>query len=178
VAGLIYRAQAAEQPKARRAAEKDGKEKPLAAKKDRKPKPDEERLRGTWKLVGGAEDGKKGKAEDGDLDAVITVRGETLHMKVTAREGGTPVTDRFFVFRLDATTTPKSIDLADWQKGLEDNDEVIEGVYSLDDDTFTICLGFGALSEGRENKDRPTRLEPKKGSKTTAWTFKKEKKGR
>jgi RNA polymerase sigma factor (sigma-70 family) len=146
-------------------------------RQEAKAKTDRELLQGTWKLVSGAEDGKKGKAEDGDLDALITVKGETLHLQVTDRNRGTLLTDRFFVYKLDTTTSPRLIDLADWQKGFGNNSEVIEGVYSLEGDMFTICLGYGALSESRENKDRPTTLEPRQGSKTTAWTLKREKAG-
>jgi uncharacterized protein (TIGR03067 family) len=170
-AGLIYQTKGAERPPARTAAGKAGKG-PQPARADPKPRPDEEQLRGTWKLVEGAENGKKGKVED--EDATFTVRGETLRLKITRRSDGTPVDDRFFVFRLDATTTPRLIDLADWQAGFEGAGHVIEGVYSLRGDTLTVCFAFGAFGEGGAKGNRPTALESPEGSNTTVWTLKRQ----
>ncbi len=161
---------------AQRASEKADKENQSAAKKDQKLKPDTEQLQGAWKVVKAVTNGKK-EFDDADLDATMTVRSETLFVKVTKR-GQVEKDADFFVFKLDATTTPKLIDLADWEQGFEANDKVIEGVYSLDGDTLMICFRIGAFSEYSEIKNRPPTLESKEGSNTTVWTLKKQKKGR
>jgi RNA polymerase sigma factor (sigma-70 family) len=174
VAGLIHHTPAAEPPKDQAATRSA--DRPEQPAKNRKPKPDEEQLRGTWKLVKAEENGKSGTLRDGDLGgtAVFAVRGETLHMKVTEDgKNGLPIMDRFFVFRLDTTTTPKLIDLADWHEGFANNSKVLEGVYSLDGNTLTICFADGCFGENSE-KSRPTTLRSKEGSNTTVWWLEKE----
>ena len=59
-------------------------------------------------------------------------------------------------------------DLADWEKGFEGG-RVIEGVYSLDGDTLTLCFPDGSLSEVGERKNRPTALGSKEGSDDCVW---------
>jgi uncharacterized protein (TIGR03067 family) len=144
----------------------------------RNPKDDEEQLRGMWKLIEAAENGKKGKIEDADEDAVLTFRGETLHFKMTRRKDATTTEDRFFVFKLYTTTTPKLIDLADWKKGFDDNNDIIEGIYALDGNTLTICFAFGSFGENQAKKNRPTTLISKEGQNTSIWTLTKEKAGK
>jgi RNA polymerase sigma factor (sigma-70 family) len=174
-AGLIYQTQAAEPPKAQAATGKADKQEQPA--KNQKPRPDEEQLRGTWKVVKGEENGKTETLADDDPRGavVLTVKGETLHMKVTGEKGAS-VTDRFFVIKLDTTTTPKLIDLADWHKGFEGDNNVLEGVYSLDGDALTVCFADGSLGENPvgSEKSRPTTLQSKEGSNTTVWRLKRE----
>jgi uncharacterized protein (TIGR03067 family) len=146
----------------------------LPVGKGKKPATDEERLQGVWRLEEVAEDGKTAKVKESDWEGVVTVRHETLHIKFGQRNKP-PLLDSFFVVKLDATTTPKLIDLADWKEGFEKG-QVIEGVYSLDSDTLKLCWAWGAFGANRE-KNRPTTLVTKEGSKTSTWTLKKEAKG-
>jgi uncharacterized protein (TIGR03067 family) len=68
-------------------------------------------------------------------------------------------------FTLDATKTPKHIDITPEGKG---KDVVIRGIYRLEKGTFTFCYAA-------PGKDRPTAFEAKEGSGQTLTVWKKEK---
>ncbi len=174
-AGLIYQTYAAEPAPVPVQARSAGKPPARNAAFIR----EEERLRGTWKLAEGAWGGKKGNVEEAEASAVLTIKGETLHFQFSEPGDGNPSPeDRFFVFKLDPTTTPKLIDLADWQKGFEDNPNIIEGIYALDGDTLTVCFTDGSFSENNRIKSRPTTFQTSEGSNTTVWILRRDKKRR
>lgn len=152
-AGLIYQIQAAEQPKGQRATAK--------ADEDEKPRPDKERLQGTWKLI---------CKDKGFVDGEWTIKGTTIKVAVQMREEKEPE-DRTWTwyhrFRLDETTNPKRIvliegeaddlfDIAQWDKQFDDVNQQSEGIYSIDGDNLKICV-----SPCKAN-GRPTSFESKK----------------
>ncbi len=139
-----------------------------------KPRTDEQEMQGTWKVTAAAENGESGKVEGEGLEATVTIRQGTLHIKA-GEVGKPPTMDAFFVYKLDATTTPKSIDLADWKKGFEEG-QAIEAIYSLDADSMRICFASGSFGEKSEKKNRPSNLEAKKGSNSVVWILKRQKK--
>ncbi len=153
-AGLIYRAQAAEQRKAQQISERADQEKQLATKKDHLPKPDKEQLQGKWKIISTIEDGEELKDGAGEFkewtfqDTTIWMKSQPKHMK-----GGTA--NHFGRFKLDETAKPKSIDIWDPALALDEADQRLEGIYSLDGDTLKICWGVGK---------RPMTFESKRGS--------------
>lgn len=172
-AGMICRAQAGEKPKVGKPDAKRAKA--GAGKKREKVESDDEQFQGVWTLIEAAGDGKRGKVEDHKIEAMLTVKRGTLHIK--ASQDGRTVMDQFFVYKLDPAAAVKMIDLADWKKGFEEKEEIIEGVYTIDGDTFSFCFGEGALSgSGMAKRIRPDSLETKEGSKTYTWTFKRDKK--
>jgi uncharacterized protein (TIGR03067 family) len=174
-AGLIYRTQAAEQPPARRATEKADKGKqPIATKKAEKPKPDKERLQGTWKIVSSVDDGERHESEVG---GEWTFKDTTIKAMSPAKKNTGAFTS-YLRFRLDEATNPKVIDLvegkaddlfdtAKFDKRLDDADERKEGIYSLDGDTLKICIS-------RTKGERPTAFESKEGSTYILWTLRRE----
>ena len=163
--GLVCRTQAGEEPKAD---EKKG-----DVKKGEKAKTDDEQFQGVWTLTEASEDGKKKKIEDRKVEATLIVRNGTLYFKAS-QDGGTFV-DRFFVYKLDPDPTPysKMIYLADWKKGFERDDEIIQGVYDFMGDTISVA--FGVAAPDGTGRDRLTSLGKNGGSKTHTWTFKKDK---
>ena len=172
--GVICRTPAGVLPKAQEPAEQDKK---ADADKGKKAKSDEEQFQGVWNLIEAFGDGKKEKVEDQKVEAVLIVKQGTLHIQ--ASEDGKTIIDEFFVYKLDSAPAVKMIDLADWKKGFEEKDQIIEGVYNIGGDTFSLCFGEAALSRGRTEKpNRPASLETKEGSSTYTWTFKREKKNK
>ncbi len=132
------------------------------AKKDEKPRPDKERLQGTWKVVSTVDDGEEAKEED----ECWTIKDKTIRVQSKSRRG--EETTNFLRFRLEETTNPRLMDVvegeandlfdtAEWDKRFEDADQRLEGIYSLAGDTLTICLS-------RNKGDRPTTFESKQGS--------------
>ena len=110
---------------------------------------------GTWAVVSMEWEGKKTPAE---IVAKITrvVDGEHVTWK---REGkpfaGTTV-------KLDSTTDPNLIDVT--PDGGPGRDKPVLGIYKLDGDTLTICMGDPA-------KPRPKAFSSDKGSKQTLMMF-------
>jgi uncharacterized protein (TIGR03067 family) len=68
-------------------------------------------------------------------------------------------------FKLDATKTPREIDLTPADKGKG----VIRGIYKLEKDTLTMCYST-------TGKDRPTKFESKAGTGHALAVWKREKK--
>jgi uncharacterized protein (TIGR03067 family) len=120
------------------------------AKADPKQKPDLELIQGTWLIVG-LETGGKAEAER-------NYRGNTFTFtrdKATLREGTFPAID--FALSLDPSRTPRAIDLT--AKG-----NLLKGIYKLDGDEMTLCIGIGGL--------RPTEFATKGGGDSETFTLK------
>lgn len=104
---------------------------------------DEDAILGTWKVetfdVGGGANGPR-------PDEVTKLRLTFKDGKVAADRGdGKP--DEI-EYKLDATTTPKSLDLIE-------KSHTMMGIYELDGDTLKICV-----SEGGAKGVRPTEMKP------------------
>jgi RNA polymerase sigma factor (sigma-70 family) len=158
-AGLIYNTQASEQPIAEGATEKADDKKPLAAKKDEKPKSDKERLQGTWKVVYGDE--RDGKCTFTFTTSEITIKTQ----QPLAKEPATT----YLRFRLDEMTNPKGIDVEEGRPG-EWKGEWALGIYSLDGDTLRICVN-------RKKGERPAALFNVKPEDSFFVVLKREPKG-
>lgn len=95
-------------------------------------------LQGTWQI---ASIEKEGMAEEVDSENPLTLifKGNRIIVNDETE----------LTFQLDTTTSPKLIDFTH-VKG-NDKGQVIEGVYRLEKDTFSICI-----TEDRSRKERPT----------------------
>lgn len=112
------------------------------------------KFEGTWILVSGQENGK-----DVDKDFVrksrLIVNGKE-HTAVL-RGAAHRATHKF-----DPTKNPKQMDIK------RDDGVMIEAIYKLDDDTFTICLN-------EKGKPRPTEFSGKAGTDQKLHVWKKAK---
>jgi uncharacterized protein (TIGR03067 family) len=120
------------------------------AKVDPKQKPDLELIQGTWLIVG-LETGGKAESDKNYWGNTFTFTRD----KATLREGTFPAID--FALTLDSGRTPKAIDLT--AKG-----NVLKGIYKLNGDELTLCIGIGGL--------RPTEFATKGGGDTETFNLK------
>jgi uncharacterized protein (TIGR03067 family) len=127
----------------------------LVAPKDDPNKKDQDALQGDWAcdrfVVAGM------PLDDDNAQSMFrTHKGDsyTLYLFRKKLAGGT--------FKLDATKTPKQIDLIPEGKGKAG---VVRGIYKLEKDSLTVCYGA-------PGKDRPTAFESKMetGHTLTVWT--------
>jgi uncharacterized protein (TIGR03067 family) len=110
-------------------------------------------LRGTWLTVSLVNDGKtlvdeKTPAKRGPATKLV-YEGDTWMIKVgdkTVASGA---------FKIDATKSPKEIDILD-ESGVK-NDKTKLGIYEIDGDSYKYCLAPAG-------KPRPTEFTSKKGS--------------
>src|SRR6516162_8806581 len=121
-------------------------------------------LRGTWLTVSLVNDGKtlvdeKTPAKRGPATKLV-YEGDTWMIKVgdkTVASGA---------FKIDATKTPKEIDILD-ESGVK-NDKTKLGIYELNGDTYKFCLAPAG-------KPRPTEFTSKEGSGHSLGVNKREK---
>jgi uncharacterized protein (TIGR03067 family) len=131
----------------------------LAADKDDPSRKDHDRMQGEWAAERFVSNGTA--LENDDAQAYFrTIKGDTYTVFRFRKKVGSGT------FKLDATKTPKHIDLvpANMPKGT-----VIQGIYKLDNDTLTLCYAA-------PGKKRPAAFESKEGSGDTLTVWKKEKK--
>jgi uncharacterized protein (TIGR03067 family) len=150
VAGAMYQAQAAEQPKGERlrawsrAGEKPGEK----AKADVEvPDPDFKLLEGEWGVVGFEDEGKKVPPEV--IDALKEGRWSFKGSEVEFANPGEKLGGKTAV-KLDSGKTPKHIDLV----GLEgpQKGKAMQGIYKIEKDRLVICL------QKAEGGSRPRRF--------------------
>jgi RNA polymerase sigma factor (sigma-70 family) len=158
-AGLIYQTQAAEQPQAKVEPNGQAGRTRDAVALPVQPKPpaeiDKERLVGWWTVVN---DDSNRKGEVWEIGTHQIVKNPML----------TGIITQSYFHRLDATKSPKQIDIAVTSTGGMIGAEipmtarnrpigVIKGIYELNGDELRVCLGLG--------KDRPTAFagNPKPG---------------
>lgn len=123
-------------------------------------------LEGKWEVTSCLKDGE-------ELDAVIKL-GIKLEfkddkMEITGSDANFEAQKRFI--KLDVTTTPKIIDVAEKEEDLKNGTKLLEGLYSVDGDTFKFCF----LMDGDQpaKGKRPSAIESKAGSGAMLLTFKK-----
>jgi uncharacterized protein (TIGR03067 family) len=121
-------------------------------------KKDLDKLQGTWVRASVERNGKPASAD------------ELKNTKLTLKDDKYTLDDskekRTGTFKLDATKTPKTLDIvADTgpNKG-----KTLKGIYKIEDDTFTYCVGG-------PDKDRPTEFTGKEGSGYTLLVNKRDK---
>jgi uncharacterized protein (TIGR03067 family) len=126
------------------------------------------KFRGSWKVVGLMIGGEQ--FTDDEISGLRFVFKDGVVKSALLKDFDAA---EFMSFRVDGTTTPKLLDLADWEKGFEGADEVVECVYTLDGDTLKLC--FNLQRDRPARGDRPTALESKEGSNSVLITLKREK---
>ena len=123
-------------------------------------------LEGKWEVSGAQKDGE-------ELDAVIKL-GIKLEfkedkMEITGSDPNFEAQKRFI--KLDVTTTPKIMDVAEKEEDLKNGTKLLEGLYSVDGDTFKFAFQFDGDQPAKGK--RPAGLESKAGSGVMLLTFKK-----
>jgi RNA polymerase sigma factor (sigma-70 family) len=129
-------------------------DKPTASEKKEAPK-EEEKIRGTWVFTS-AERGNVAADRFKDLKATFTDDGKWItHLPDGDREG---------TYKLNTAKKPTEIDLVNG-KG-----NTMLGIYKLEKDTLTICLGEEDVEE------RPTEFASKEGTRVILLVLQREKK--
>ena len=122
-------------------------------------------LEGKWKVTSCLKDGE-------ELEAVINLgvqfsfKGDALD--VTGREPSFTPQQR--VIRIDVSTKPKLLDVAEKTEEFKGGDKVIEGLYALDGDTLKWC--FAMEGDQPAKGKRPAALESKAGDGVLLFTLK------
>lgn len=121
----------------------------VAADKADKPAKDQDQIQGTWETTAVEFNGKD-LAADG-LKLKFTFKGATASV-----DGSEQIQKDYakFTFKLDPSTSPKSIDLivSDGDK----KDEAIEAIYELKGDELKLCAKVGV-------KERPAKFASPEG---------------
>jgi uncharacterized protein (TIGR03067 family) len=129
---------------------------PAAAGKDEAPQ-DEDKIVGTWAFMSFEKGGQKEPEEDFKEAKLIFAADGKLTAKLPKGEkGGT--------YKLDPAKKPKAITIT------TENGGTILGIYKLERDTLTVCLG------DENDNDRPTEFASKEGTKVVLVVLKREKK--
>jgi uncharacterized protein (TIGR03067 family) len=128
-------------------------------------KGDLELAQGTWVVVSVEADGKLLPKEAGDefvKKVELVVTGNKVAVKIPAEllKGKEAPT---ISFTIDPKTRPKSVDIKVRERGNEFN---YKGIYSLEGDKLTLCIGVGG------NPERPTDFTTKVGSNRMLGVFK------
>jgi uncharacterized protein (TIGR03067 family) len=123
-------------------------------------------LEGKWELTSCLKDGA-------DLDIVMKlgVKFEFMgnQLEVTGSDPNFTPQKRFI--KLDVSTNPKLMDLAEKGEELKDGTKLVEGLYSLEGETFKFCFQMDADQPAKGK--RPGSLESKAGDGALLLTFKK-----
>jgi uncharacterized protein (TIGR03067 family) len=131
----------------------------LAVTKDDPNKKDQDAMQGDWACERYVVSGMP--LDDDNAQSIFRTNkddGYTVYLFRKRLGGGT--------FKLDATKTPKQIDLMPEGKGKAG---AVRGIYKLEKDTLTICYAA-------PGKERPATFEAKMDSGHTLTVWKKEKK--
>jgi RNA polymerase sigma factor (sigma-70 family) len=111
----------------------------------------EEKVVGTWVFVAAEKGGEKTPEEElKALRLIFTADGKLIHKYGEHEQEGT--------YKLDPAKTPKAIDASDGK-------QMLFGIYKLEGDTLTVCLG----------EERPTEFACKPGTKMMLVVLKREK---
>jgi uncharacterized protein (TIGR03067 family) len=124
---------------------------------DSKDKKDEDKLQGTWVLESEERDGAKQDIGVKTPRVTFTNAGQG---KVEDRKSGMSVE---ITYQLDAAKDPKHIDVTV-------NDKKVKGIYKIDGDTLTVCVGAD------DSDERPTAFATQAGDQRKLLILKREKK--
>jgi uncharacterized protein (TIGR03067 family) len=129
----------------------------LATDAKKEDKTDDDRIKATWLLETEEEAGNAKHAEGKKIAVTFAAEGKgKVAYGIGDRE------DREFTFQLDATHKPKEITLT--AAG-----ETLNGIYKLDGDTLTVCLGQ------KDGVERPKEFATREGHRLTLVVLKREK---
>jgi RNA polymerase sigma factor (sigma-70 family) len=131
-------------------------DRPAPAGKDEAPK-DEDKIVGTWAFMSFEKGGQKEPEEDFKEAKLIFAADGKLTAKL-------PKGEKAGTYKLDPATKPKAITIT------TENGSTILGIYKLEKDTLTVCLG------DENDNDRPTEFASKEGTKVVLVVLKREKK--
>jgi uncharacterized protein (TIGR03067 family) len=123
-------------------------------------------LEGKWEVMSCLKEGE-------ELEAVVKL-GIKFEFKDTNLEimGSSPdFTPQKRFIKLDVSTTPKLLDVAEKAEELKDGSKLVEGLYAIDGDTLK--FGIQLDGDGPAKGKRPGALESKAGSGTLLFTLKK-----
>ena len=123
-------------------------------------------LEGKWKINSCLKDGE-------ELDAVVKLgiqfifKSDSLEVK-----GDDPnFTPQQRWIKIDPSTNPKLLDVAEKAEEFKNGDKVLEGLYTLDGDTLKWCFAMDGDQPAKGK--RPGALESKAGNGVLLLTFKK-----
>ena len=123
-------------------------------------------LEGKWEVTSCQKDGE----DQGDVVKIgIKLEFKDGNMEITGSDPNFTPQKRFI--KLDVTTTPKLMDVAEKAEELKDGTKLLEGLYSVDGETFKFCFQMDGDQPAKGK--RPSALESKAGSGVLLLTFKK-----
>ena len=123
-------------------------------------------LEGKWEVTACQKDGE----ENGDVVKLgISLEFKDGKMEITGSDPNFTPQKRFV--KLDVTTTPKLMDVAEKEEDLKDGTKLLEGLYSVEGETFKFCFQMDGDQPAKGK--RPSALESKAGSGVLLLTFKK-----
>ena len=129
-------------------------------------KADAKALQGKWQVTAVVKNGEEDGGIKG-LELEFAFTGDKLRVTSATNKQFGPL-DRFM--RLGASGDPKVLDLGETEKGFDTGDGVIEGVYTLDGDTFRWC--FALDGDQPAKRTRPAAVESRSGSNSILITLK------
>ena len=123
-------------------------------------------LEGKWEVTSCLKDGE-------ELEAVVKLgikfEFKETNLEVTGNDASFTPQKRFI--KLDVTTNPKLMDVAEKAEELKDGSKLLEGLYAIDGETLKFCLQMEGDQPAKGK--RPAGLESKAGSGTLLFTLKK-----
>lgn len=123
-------------------------------------------LEGKWEVTACQKDG-----EDLDIILKLGIKFEfkDTNLEVTGSDPNFTAQKRFI--KLDVSTTPKLMDVAEKEEEIKDGSKLLEGLYSVDGETLKWCFQMDGDQPAKGK--RPGALESKAGSGVLLLTLKK-----
>ena len=123
-------------------------------------------LEGKWEVTSCQKDGE----DQADVVKIgIKLEFKDDNMEITGSDPN--FTPQKWFIKLDVTTTPKLMDVAEKAEELKNGTKLLEGLYSVDGETFKFCFQMDGDQPAKGK--RPSALESKAGSGVLLLTFKK-----
>jgi uncharacterized protein (TIGR03067 family) len=123
-------------------------------------------LEGKWEVTACQKDGEELEII---LKLGIKFEFKDTNLEVTGSDPNFTPQKRFI--KLDVTTTPKLMDVADKAEEIKDGTKLLEGLYSVDGETLKFCFQMDGDQPAKGK--RPGTLESKAGSGVLLLTLKK-----
>lgn len=123
-------------------------------------------LEGKWEVTSCQKDG-----EDLDIILKLGIKFEFKEDKLEVTGSDAEFTPQKRFIKLDVSTTPKLMDVAEKEEELKDGTKLLEGLYSVDGETLKWCFAMDGDQPAKGK--RPGALESKAGSGVLLLTLKK-----